>query len=97
MTHDAYSVEGSVLSNNCQVLSLGARVVGHELAKRLGNDWLTYEFDPASAPAEKTPVIAEYEDRAWAERPRRPPAAVAQPLAAPTVQGARLPSMLRKD
>ncbi|MFN8590140.1 MAG: ribose-5-phosphate isomerase [Thermomicrobiales bacterium] len=63
VAHDSYSVERSVLSNNCQVLTLGARVVGPELARRLVREWLTYEFDPASASAEKVAVISEYEDR----------------------------------
>ena len=33
--HDSYSVERSVLSNDAQVLTLGARVIGLELAKKL--------------------------------------------------------------
>jgi ribose 5-phosphate isomerase B len=63
VAHDSYSVERSVLSNDCQVLTLGARVVGPELAKRLVNEWLGYEFDPGSASAEKVAVISEFEDR----------------------------------
>ena len=61
--HDSYSVERSVLSNDCQVLTLGARVVGPELAKRLVSEWLNYEFDPDSASAEKVAVISEFEER----------------------------------
>jgi ribose 5-phosphate isomerase B len=60
--HDTYSAERSVLSNNCQVLALGARVVGPELARRIVDEWLGHRFDPASASAEKIAVIAEYED-----------------------------------
>jgi len=63
VAHDSYSVERSVLSNNCQILALGARVIGPELADRLVNEWLDYEFDPTSASAEKVAVIAEYEQR----------------------------------
>jgi ribose 5-phosphate isomerase B len=63
VAHDSYSVERSVLSNNCQILTLGARVVGPELAKRLVNEWLGYEFDPRSASAEKVAVISEFEER----------------------------------
>ncbi len=63
VAHDSYSVERSVLSNDCQVLTLGARVVGPELAKRLVNEWLNYEFDPSSASAEKVAVISEFEAR----------------------------------
>src|ERR687894_510730 len=35
VAHDSYSVERSVLSNDCQILALGARVIGPELAQRL--------------------------------------------------------------
>ena len=63
VAHDSYSVERSVLSNDCQVLTLGARVVGLELAKRLVTEWLSYEFDPGSQSAAKVAVISEYEER----------------------------------
>ncbi len=59
--HDSYSVERSVLSNNAQILALGERVIGREVAKKLVNEWLDYEFDPASASAEKVRVISDYE------------------------------------
>ena len=61
--HDSYSVERSVLSNDAQVLCFGQRVVGLELARRLAREWLTYEFDPASASAEKVAVITDYEQQ----------------------------------
>lgn len=59
--HDSFSVERSVLSNDAQVLTMGQRVVGIELARRLVREWLTYRFDPASASAEKVAVIGQYE------------------------------------
>jgi ribose 5-phosphate isomerase B len=59
--HDSYSVERSVLSNNAQVLTLGQRVVGLELARRLAREWLTYRFDESSASAGKVKVITDYE------------------------------------
>lgn len=61
VAHDSYSVERSVLSNNCQILTLGARVIGPELAIRLVREWLSYEFDESSASAEKVAVISDYE------------------------------------
>lgn len=64
VAHDSYSVERSVLSNNCQVLTLGARVVGPELAKKLVDEWLGHEFDEESASAAKVAVISDYEARA---------------------------------
>ena len=45
VAHDAYSVERLVKSNNAQVLTLGQRVVGLELAKALVVGWLDHRFD----------------------------------------------------
>lgn len=59
--HDGFSVERSVLSNNAQVLCMGQRVIGLELARRLAGEWLGYEFDESSASAEKVAVIGRYE------------------------------------
>jgi ribose 5-phosphate isomerase B len=59
--HDSYSVERSVLSNDAQVLCMGQRVVGLELARRNVREWLTYEFDPTSASNEKVEEITAYE------------------------------------
>jgi ribose 5-phosphate isomerase B len=59
--HDSFSVERSVLSNDAQVLTMGQRVVGIELARRLAREWLTYRFDPSSASAAKVAAIDEYE------------------------------------
>ncbi|KFY36071.1 hypothetical protein V494_05333 [Pseudogymnoascus sp. VKM F-4513 (FW-928)] len=61
--HDSYSVERAVLSNDAQVLCLGARVVGTELAKRLVQEWLAYRFDEGSASAEKVKAIGLYDER----------------------------------
>lgn len=47
--HDSFSVETAVLSNDAQVVCLGERVVGIELARRLVKEWLGYKFDPVSA------------------------------------------------
>lgn len=59
--HDSYSVERSILSNDCQVLCMGQRVVGIELARRLAKEWLTYTFDRSSASNEKVQEICAYE------------------------------------
>ncbi|MER7012571.1 ribose-5-phosphate isomerase [Saccharopolyspora sp. NPDC000359] len=59
--HDAFSVERSVLSNNAQVLCLGQRVIGLELARRLVREWLGHRFDPNSPSAAKVAVLSEYE------------------------------------
>jgi ribose 5-phosphate isomerase B len=62
--HDSYSVERSVLSNDAQVLCMGQRVVGIELARRLAKEWLGYTFDTSSASAEKVDAICAYDGSA---------------------------------
>jgi len=59
--HDSFSVERAVLSNDAQVLTMGQRVIGLELARRLVREWLGYRFDPTSASAEKVAAISQYE------------------------------------
>ena len=59
--HDSFSVERSVLSNDCQILTMGQRVVGLELARRLAREWIGYTFDPSSASADKVKVLTGYE------------------------------------
>jgi ribose 5-phosphate isomerase B len=59
--HDSYSVERSVLSNNAQVLTMGQRVIGLELAKKLVAEWLGHRFDATSASAAKVEAIHSYE------------------------------------
>jgi len=59
--HDIYSVQRAVLSNNAQVLCLGERVIGLELARVLVAEWLKYRFDPNSDSAAKVAAICSYE------------------------------------
>ena len=59
--HDGFSVERGVLSNDAQVLCMGQRVVGIELARRNVREWLTYEFDASSASNDKVQEISAYE------------------------------------
>jgi len=59
--HDPYSCERSVLSNNCNVICMGERVVGPELAKILIGQWLPLVFvDGSSTP--KVKAISEIEE-----------------------------------
>ncbi|GAA0309596.1 ribose-5-phosphate isomerase [Kineococcus aurantiacus] len=61
VAHDSFSVERLVLSNDAQVLTLGERVIGKELARRLAKEFLGYVFDPTSASAAKVDAITGYE------------------------------------
>lgn len=62
--HDVYSVQRAILSNNAQVLCLGERVIGLELARALVKEWLAHRFDESSASAAKVDAIAAYEAEA---------------------------------
>ncbi len=44
LCHDTYSAERLQKSNNAQVLTMGARVIGTELAKSIVDAWLDSEF-----------------------------------------------------
>lgn len=45
LCHDTYSAERARKSNNAQVLTMGARVIGPEVAKQVVKAWLEAEFD----------------------------------------------------
>ena len=62
VAHDPYSIERSILSNNCQVLALGERVIAPELADRIVSQWLGYEFDETAPSAKKVGILTEYEE-----------------------------------
>lgn len=53
--HDNFSAERSVLSNNANVLCMGARVIGPELAKKILGEWIRLEFHdgPSTAKVEE--------------------------------------------
>jgi ribose 5-phosphate isomerase B len=64
--HDAYSAERARKSNNAQVMTLGARIVGPELAESLVRIWLGAEFQ-GGASARKVAKIAAAEARLGAD------------------------------
>ncbi|MDB5663708.1 RpiB/LacA/LacB family sugar-phosphate isomerase [Cypionkella sp.] len=45
LTHDTYSAERAALSNNAQIITMGARVIGSELAKAIADAFLAQNFD----------------------------------------------------
>lgn len=51
LTHDTYSAGKAATSNNAQIITMGARVVGAELAKDIADKWLASSFDPKGASA----------------------------------------------
>ena len=59
LTHDTYSAERAALSNNVQIITMGARVIGPELAKAVADAWLaeTMNFDAAGKSAANVEAI----------------------------------------
>jgi ribose 5-phosphate isomerase B len=49
LCHDTYSAERARKSNDAQVLTMGARVIGSELAKAIVQAWLNSEFAGGSS------------------------------------------------
>ena len=57
LTHDTYSAERAAKSNNAQIITMGARVIGPELAKAIVDMFLASEFDPRGPSAENVAAI----------------------------------------
>lgn len=58
--HDTYSAERARKSNNAQIVTMGARVIGPELAKQIVDAWLASEFQGGGS-ARKVDKIARIE------------------------------------
>ena len=61
--HDTYSAERARKSNNAQILTMGARVIGPELGKSIVDIWLDSEFDENSRSGPKVKRMIEIDDR----------------------------------
>ena len=55
--HDTYSAERAAKSNNAQIITLGARVVGPELAKAIVDTFLASDFDAQGSSAGNVAAI----------------------------------------
>src|ERR1700738_3327657 len=60
--HDAYSAERSRMSNDCQIMTMGGRVIAAESAKLLVDIWLASEFQGGRS-IPKVARIKEIEER----------------------------------
>jgi ribose 5-phosphate isomerase B len=56
-THDTYSAQRAALSNNAQIITMGARVIGPELAKAIAEAFLAETFDTAGRSAGNVAAI----------------------------------------
>lgn len=61
--HDVYSAERLRKSNDAQIITFGARVIGIELAKSIVTAWLRSEFEPERS-ATKVARMKELEHQA---------------------------------
>ena len=57
--HDTYSAAKATTSNNAQIITMGARVIGPELAKDIVDAFLNTTFDPAGRSAGNVKAIDE--------------------------------------
>ncbi|MEM6889241.1 MAG: RpiB/LacA/LacB family sugar-phosphate isomerase [Pseudomonadota bacterium] len=64
--HDTYSAGKAATSNNAQIITMGARVVGPELAKDIADAYLGAVFDPEGRSAGNVAAI-EGVDRKYAK------------------------------
>lgn len=56
--HDTYSASKASTSNNAQIITMGARVIGAELAKAIADAFLSTSFDPNGSSAGNVEAIA---------------------------------------
>jgi len=55
--HDTYSAQRAALSNNAQIITMGARVIGPELAKSICDAFLAETFDENGKSAQNVAAI----------------------------------------
>ncbi len=60
--HDVFSAERAQKSNNAQIITLGARVIGPELAKMVVSAWLVSEFAGGGS-TQKVEKIMQIEEK----------------------------------
>lgn len=56
LCHDPYSAERARGSNDAQIITMGARVIGPELAKKVIDAWLGMEFQGGASAAKVTKI-----------------------------------------
>jgi RpiB/LacA/LacB family sugar-phosphate isomerase len=68
LCHDTYSAQRAALSNNAQIITMGARVIGTEVAKSIADAYLAQFFDNNGRSVSNVDAIdavdKKYSDRA---------------------------------
>ena len=62
LVNNVYQAQRAQLSNNANIITMGAQVTGIELAKCLVKEYLSVSYDPNSRSAPKVARITEYEN-----------------------------------
>lgn len=65
--HDIYSTERSILSNNTNIMCMGAQVIGFKTMLSLTDTWLRLKFDPNSRSKVKVDQIYKIEEEGTLE------------------------------
>ena len=63
LCHDTYSAGRARISNDAQILTMGARVIGPELGKAIVDTWLRSDFDEGSPSGPKVRRMNEIDRR----------------------------------
>ncbi len=63
LCHDTYSAERAALSNNAQIITMGARVIGPELAKSIADAFLAQNFDEQGRSAGNVRAINSVDEK----------------------------------
>lgn len=63
LCHDCYSAQRAALSNNAQIITMGARVIGAELAKLIADSFLQEVFDEKGRSAGNVNAINEVDKK----------------------------------
>ena len=65
LVNNVYQAQRAELSNHANIITMGAQVIGIELAKCLVKEYLGQTFDPNSRSAPKLKKIYEYENEVF--------------------------------
>ncbi|CAN7366073.1 RpiB/LacA/LacB family sugar-phosphate isomerase [Caballeronia sp. 15715] len=63
LCHDTYSAERAALSNNAQIITMGSRVIGPEVAKTIADAFLAQTFDENGRSAGNVAAINELDSK----------------------------------
>lgn len=64
--HDVYQAQRAELSNNANIITMGAQVIGIELAKVMVKEYLSCTFDEKSRSGVKVQRIVDFENEEYA-------------------------------